>query len=473
MIPSRLALVSAVTCFGLVGSALAQEEPPLLTLDLALQAAMAHAPSLRTAHAGVEHAEAQALEALMARLPTLTGRATIAPSGPVRGNAIESTSGTDIGAVSDIFDELTYQLNSQLRGTLPLYTFGKIELAEDLADVNLDVADMRLRKTRLELVFNVTRAYLGLQLAHALQDLIDDGTRRLRSAREQLEERLFEGEAGARTELRELTIQEANFTSQVVDNRLLTELSRRALEYLCGLEGPFRVEPLVGPPGELQLVGLEEVTGLAYENRPDLALLDRGIEAADLLEAIAWRQLVPDLFFAFGFSFNRNPLADNQPSPFANDPYNGGGLAFLLGLNWQLDFRQVARAEVAGAEAARTRSRQTEAIGGIELEIAQAYFEALGQEDRIVAYDDALRASRAWLRQRTLQFDSGLADYNDLSQPLLAYFASSASYHQALFEGRLARANLALKVGLEQLEEGRGLRNSGEETPSPGEIGAE
>ena len=438
-------------------------EPLELSLEAALELAMDNAPSLAVSAEGINYAQTQELEAFFARMPELSARSTWAPSGPVRGNAIESTSGTDIAAIGDLADELGFQTSNSIRAVLPIYTFGKIAIAEDLADVAFEAAMMEHRKAELELVFNVTQAFLGAQLALEFDDLIEEGTGLMDGAREDLENRRFDADtaserADLHNELRQLTIQEAGFAGRVADNRLLTHMSHSGLEYYCGIyDVPFVVERLPEDPPEGELDTLDRFIEIAYEYRPDLSLLDMSVIAGELSADLAWRQLVPDLFFAIGFSLSYNPLADDQPSPFANDPYNSSGLGFYAGLDWRFDFRQIARAERSSVSADRTRARQRELVGGIEIEIEQAYWEALGHQERVDAYADALRAAEALLDQRMLQEDSGIGDYDALTESLVTYFATYASYYQALFNSHLARANLALKVGLERLEIGQGL----------------
>jgi outer membrane protein TolC len=375
----------------------------------------------------------------------------------VRGNAIDSTSRTDIGAIADLTEELGFQTSNSLRATMPLYTFGKIAVARDLASVGFEVAVLERRKAELELVFDVQRAYYSYQLALALQELIDEASARLEEVRESLETRLDTGDRGARTELRQLTIYEADMAGRVADHRLLLNLALAGLRYYCGLEGAFEVTPFDDDLPETRLGDLDRFLELAREHRPDLALLDFGVEARELQADFAWRQIVPNLFVAVGFNFNYNPLADNQPSPFAYDPYNSSGIGFVVGVDWRMDFRQIAQARRADAEADRMSAQRRQAVGGIEIEVEQAFYEALGQEDRAVAEYEAFRAARAWFRQKMIQFDSGLADFDDLRDPLVAYFSAWGNYYQVLYEMRLAQANLALKVGLEGLEVGTGL----------------
>jgi outer membrane protein TolC len=238
---------------------------------------------------------------------------------------------------------------------------------------------------------------------------------------------------------------------------MLSSLARSGLQYLCGIDGDFAVEPFDDEPPERALSDLDAFNALALEHRPDLTLLDQQVEARALQADREWADMWPNIFLTFSFTRNYNPLADNQPSPFAYDPYNSTSLGVVIGADWNFDFRMIGQAEQAEARVEQAEAERTELLGGIYLEIEQAYLEAIGHEARAAAQGDAFDAASAWLRQRTIQFDSGLADFDDLSQPLLAYFRTYANYHQALFDLRLARANLALKVGLEALTEGSGL----------------
>ena len=452
----RTPLLTAVVLFLVVSTwatqSQAQEETPLITLEQAVDLALRNSPTLAVADDSIAVAEAQELEAAFVRwLPIFSARSTIAPSGPVRGNALESTSATDLDALGDLADELGYQTNNTIQAVLPLYGFGKISLAQDLAELGVHVARLQRRKAELELVFNVRRAYAGLQLSEEFEAMIADGQNRLRSARESLETKLLEGDPSARTELRQLTIYEADFVGLVADNRMLAHISRRGIELYCGIDTPFRVEPFDDSVPLNDLQDVDALMSLAWEHRPDLELLNESVRARELRSRLARRQMLPDLFFTLGFTVNYNPLADDQPSPFAYDPYNRSGLGFFLGLDWKFNFRLIARARRSDAEESRARNQLDEAVGGIEIEIEEAVLQALGHFERVEAYAEAHRAASAWLRQRTMQFDSGLADFDDLKDPLVAYFGAFANFYQALFDYRMARADLAVKVGLEEL----------------------
>lgn len=452
---------------------LSAEEAPILSMDELIALAKQNAPAMALAADEVAIAETRQLEAALAQwLPEISLYSSIAPSGPVEGNPMcpappppdndpnfwdflecDSTSETDLDALQDLADQVGYQTINRIRATFPIYAFGKLRLSRELADVGFEVATLEERKAELELIFNVRQAYWGLQLSKAFEDIIAEGQERLQDARENLESRLFDGDLTARTELRRLTIQEADLVGRVADNRQLGRLAERALRFYCQIEGDFSVEPLDETADESLPVSLDEALLIATAERPDLSLLNLAVEATEIRDQLALSQMLPNIFFALAFNYNHNPLADDQNSPFASDPYNSSGLGFFLGLDWRFNFRRIAQLRRAHITADSMKNQQREAIGGIEIEIEDAYLQAQGHLERVTAYRTALDAADAWLRQRTTQFDSGLASYEDLSEPLLAYFRAYVDFYQALFDSRLAIANLALKIGLESFEE--------------------
>ncbi|MCA9563539.1 MAG: TolC family protein [Myxococcales bacterium] len=433
-----------------------------MTLEQAIEAALLRSPTLLAPEDDIAIAQARQLEVDLARwLPSVSGRSILAPSGQVRGNAIQSNSGTDLEAVRDVFEDFGYQTSNSLRFTFPIYTFGRVAFSEDLADVGLEVAELRRRQAELEVVFDVQRAYWGLQLSQRFNRMIETGQERLDDARQRLEDRRLEGDLSVRTDLRRLTIYEADNVGRVVDNEQLSALSSRGLEFYCGVDEVFSVDPWDDELPDAAFASLEEILDLAREHRPDYALLDSAIRAQALRLDLARAEMLPNLFWGLDFTLNYNPQADNQPSPFANDPYNSRGIGVYLGLDWRFDFRQIAQFRRSRVEAEQVIHRYEEASGGIEIEIEQAYLQALGQHRRAEAYHEAYEAANAWLRQRSIQFDSGLIDFEDMSEPLLALFSAEANYFEALFQYRLALADLAIKIGLPRLEPGLGLVGGG------------
>lgn len=78
--------------------------------------------------------------------------------------------------------------------------------ARRAADAGIDVAELNLRKAELETMFQTYRAYAGLQWYREIDNLLSEAETRLDQAVEQLEIQLDDGDRGARTALRQITI---------------------------------------------------------------------------------------------------------------------------------------------------------------------------------------------------------------------------------------------------------------------------
>ena len=116
---------------------------------------------------------------------------------------------------------------------IPIYTFGRINRAKALAELGVKNADLEGRKAELELIFQVRRAYYGLQLARSLDSMIQDGGKLVTEQLEKMEEARNFGEADFETkDFRKLQIFSAELESRILDNQKLVTLGLAGLQYL-------------------------------------------------------------------------------------------------------------------------------------------------------------------------------------------------------------------------------------------------
>ncbi len=66
-----------------------------------------------------------------------------------------------------------------MRIVQPLFTFGKLDAARDLAQAGLDIARAQADGSRADLALNMVRAYFGVKTARAVLDTIRDGKEQL------------------------------------------------------------------------------------------------------------------------------------------------------------------------------------------------------------------------------------------------------------------------------------------------------
>ena len=437
----------------------APQESRVVTLDEVLALAGSISPTVVLAEYELEEMSYRRLEAQLAWLPRVRASMTVAPA-----PADVSEGDTELDQFGSIFEGASYAMRGSMDASLPLYTFGKIRLARQLANVGMDVEEAELQQAILSAQFEAYRAYVVLQWYEEIDELLREAGGRLDDAEEALEIALDDGDRSARTSLRQLTIYRADFVESRTEADQVARLARFALTSALNLPEGFEVEPL---DTELEDTRTDEAATLdfALEHRQDFRLLEANVDAAELRVDIARADMAPDIYAALGISGRRAPSYEDLNGPFVYDPYNSFGLGVIVGLRWDFNIgREVARsmwreAQVATAEHEREGGRML-----IELDVVEAYGEANGAFQILEAHTAGRRAATAWLTQVSFQYDQGLADFDEFVDPLRAYYAVSGDYFEALLQYRLDVANLAVQTGSSALSEWPGQADDSPET---------
>lgn len=363
---------------------------------------------------------------------------------------------------------------SSVRIVVPIYTFGKISAAQDLAALGVDQEELETTQKRLEIVAQIREAYVSVQLGKHIQGLVGDGIGAIREEIErQNEAREFGDEVIDVIALRKLQIQESRLSEQMIDNGRLMTLPKKALGVLVQLDpDTFDVTPFNEESDPNALLELEAYQRIAMEQRPELILLNKAITARQLQVELERTKFLPDIFFAVDYSIglstevappqtgtisdedalialNRdasNPLTFDVEPLF--NPYDFSRLRFALGLRLKLEpGRQIYQYRQAQARLAETRALREAARGGIGLQIEKLWSEANANRSKIEARQRALDAAEAWLRQQAIAFESGGGDLQDFLTPLAAYFDARAKILEAHYNYQVSLAKLVRQVG--------------------------
>lgn len=410
------------------------------------------APTVTVADMQVRQAELRRVEARLAALPSLNMRFGMAPAprvsidldengSPIYGSADQ----TDAELATSI---VSVGIQGSLEATLPLTTFGKIRLARQLADVGIDVEQARREVVVLEALFEAYRAYTALQWYDEVHALTVEAEDRLDEAEENLEDAIFDGDSEARSTLRRLTIGRTAFVQLQSAAETVGRVSEFALSTLLGLEAPLRLEPFVEDVSDEAPPTLQDVLAYARVHRPDYRLLNSAVRASQLRVRLEARQFAPDIAMIFNVGGAWAPTITNLRGPFIYDPYNRFGLGVALGMRWSGNpFMRTASVARFNEQAAQAVASRDAAWFGIEVDVTQAYYEALARRDVVLSFVDAREAAEAWMNQAAFQYDQGLSTFDDLREPLQTYYETAARYYQAVLEYQLGVADLAVKCG--------------------------
>lgn len=421
----------------------ARREP--LTLDEALSLAEERAPTLAIARSETETAILRRFQAKMERVPQITLTAAAGP-GPI---------GVDrVRADGSVEEEIRFiggiTLGGEARIVVPVSTFGKVKLAKELAEMGIDAAELAEDVARLEARYEAYRAFTGLQWFYRMAPVIAEVEGRMAQAKEMLEDRLDDGDFTARTSLRQLTIFSAEIVKMRGDLNQVGFLAQQAMRLVLGLPEDTPVTEFE----ELQLrsddlPAVATLVEYAQQHRPDYRRLQIAVDAADQAVRLQRRMGTPNAFFQARGGVIYTPTVDGAPGfTVIQNRFNDLNGEIMLGLRWDIQpGRQRAAVLLAEQRAQTVRAQQQGAVVGLELQIREAHMNAQQQLELVIAQNDARRAAEAWLNTRALQFDQGLASFEDLVDPLKAYYESLAAYFEALLRYKLHVANLGMLVG--------------------------
>lgn len=425
------------------------EEP--LTLEHALELAVQHSPTLRTARSETEEAILQRFAVRMERSPEFTITAGMGP-GPKSVNERVDDEGNrrhDLRYLGGV------ALGGEGRVVVPLTTFGKIKLATELAELGIENAELEEDVARQETRYEAFRAYTGMQWYRQMKPLIDEVFERLDEAEDMLEDRIDEGDFSARNDIRELTIRRADVVKMQGDIEQVGFLAKHAMRLVLDLPDSVELAEFDdSPPDRDALPPVEDLLEYALTHRPDYSRIQIARKAAEQNVRLQKRMMTPDAFFHARGEVIYTPTIKGARPGISETPdrFNDLSGEVLVGLRWKIQPGR-HRANVRMAEQKReTVNEQLESAKlGLELQIHQAWQDTKQQLELVRAQDQAQRAASAWLKQRAFQFDEGFGDFESLIDPLRHYYESLGKYYEALLRYKMHVANLSVMIGHEDL----------------------
>jgi len=427
----------------LAAAAAGGQEPPPLTLAAALQAAAAHNPRLNAAQAR----QAAAAERVGQARAGLWPRLDVAESASRTTNPMWAF-GTRLNQERIRVEDFDPQrLNdpdpiTNYAGWLALrwslYDRGQTLGRLDQAHLGVQAAAAAAERTRQEVLGEVVRAYCGLQLAHARQELaasaLETARQHLRLAESRRQSGLAVTSDVLRTQVRVAEIEQERI---VADSRVATAAA--SLNALMGqpVEAGLRPAGTLAPGAPLEGT-LEEWEAKALERRPELRQLALDVQAAEVEVRKSRAAHHPSLDLLGTYEVNSEDFGDSASNYTVGaqvqlNLFAGGGLAART---------RESRALLTALQALAHDLRQR-----VRVQTREAFFALQAADQRIAAAAAAREQAREALRIVSSRYGSGLALVVDLLDAELALRQARTLYLQAVYDRKAAAADLLLAAG--------------------------
>lgn len=432
-------------------------DPPedRVRLDLAecLSRAERTYPGLVAARHKTLAADAQLDEAWAAPFfpVSVSGFMSLAPT--ARGN---STYSPDVFAQNPLAVETGYIARLSADTGVPISPWSWVRLGRvrDAARAGVRASRGEEARARLELRANVRKAFFGLQSARDALYLVERAEGYVRTAQEQLDTtRAQDGGTVSRGDTAQLRMAAQELVVQRAQAERGERSARAALGLLTGVGDRVDVPDAPLCPYRVDLGPLGRHLTRARMNRPEVDMLQAGLAARRAAVDIQWWAYFPDLALGLTAAYSTSPTIAEQPNPFsagnANYGYWGGGLA----LRWNFDpLVNRYRVRRLTEELLMTEAQERLALGGIALEVTDAYGVAVEKQRIEAARGEQEREGYGWFTEAFQQFQSGALEVSSLLTPLRSYLTAQAQHVQAINELNTALAMLAMVTGQAEVE---------------------
>lgn len=425
------AAIAAVLLAGAVGM-LGQQSPPVqnpappaqsagpaITLEQAIDFAIAHNHALLAARSAIEQSRAEEITAAIRPNPTLGFNSLFIPF---------------TAATADNFNNIS-EFDLALG-----YTFergGKRQRRIQAARDATAVTESQVADTERGVVFDTAQQYINALLARSNVDLAQQDLESFKQTSDISQEKYRAG-AISEGDLLKVQLQALQFQTDLASAQVNLAQAMAALRQLVGYESvPTNFQLADDLKFQPLALGLDDLQARALKTRPDLRAAVQGITAARSQYELQRANGKRDLDSTFQYSHVAG--------------LNTGGLLFSMEIPiFDRNQGEVARSRYAIAQAQETQ-RETEET--VMTDIRNAY-EALASNQKIVqlyvgGYLQQAQDSRdisAYAYQR------GAASLLDFLDAERSYRASQLGYRQALANYMLALEQLRQAVGTRDLQ---------------------
>jgi outer membrane protein len=429
-------------CFGWGLTALAASPP--LTLGEAMLLALKHNPALKAAGMTVETAEADLAKARARFLPTVNFNETY--------NYSDNPTQVFMNKLNQrVFTNQDFLLNNlnnpnafgNFRTGLvmrqPLFQAGEAYLGYKQARLGREMAAAYVLSSRQQLLFQVTQAYFGLQLAQeklaVVQQARHTAAEHLKIARTR-----FKAGTVVRSDVLSAEVHLARLTQEEMTAASQVKIARSALSTVVGLAeagerplSPAPREPAPLPPR------LDDLRQTAQEKRPDLKQLELAARVAQQEASKARLNYLPRLHVVAEYDVDQRRLFGSSADSYT--------VMALLNFNLFNGLADLARVKETRAKEIRARDLKRDLEDRVRHQVTEAILNLKTAHQRLQVAKAAVAQARESLRLIRLRYESGLTILVDLLNAEDATKNAELSQVAALFDTYLAQAGLDLALG--------------------------
>lgn len=418
--------------------------PLRLRLEDCIRLALEHNSKLQATGYNIDAAKAQLMEASAGGWPVVDYEYRTAPVPKDVKHAMESL----------LSGEVAWWNRIKLGIGVPLYTFGKLSLAQEMARSGVHAAEIQAFQEKNSLVARVRQLYYGVLLAEEVGRLLTEAHNRLQEEIAKRETSPDDDQANAHSPLETLKLKVTVFDvdKRLAEARQKSEMALEALRIQMGLAPGtvFTVFSNKLRPVVSELSSYDDYVKVALNKRPDVKLLETGLNVKKNQYLLEKRKWFPDV--GLGFYFEMGRTLGNQTNITVTDDFNDPFSFTRAGLGLQVSGKfdphgSAARMDKARSEYYKLNLEQMIAKEGIRLDVKDAYLKAKTAQIALKQAQEAEKTARQLLFLTQSNYDIGVGEQKDMVDALQTVMMTRSRYFEAVFEYNASLANLDEKIG--------------------------
>jgi outer membrane protein TolC len=332
---------------------------------------------------------------------------------------------------------------SQLTADQVLYDAGQTKHAVRSARLSKDITGEQGRRTQMEVIAGVIRAYYDSLLS---ADQLNAASQAMRSAEADLERAQANRAAGMSTDVDTLSIRVhlASVREQQIRRETDVDVARAALNDAIGLplDTPHTLTtplvPLVDPQ-EASGGSLADRQKSAVAQRPEARQMTLATSLADTQAASARGSLLPQVMLHGAFEADRQRFISR----------GGDNWLVSVGLRWNLfnGFGDKARIEESRFTQQRSSAEEARTDSAIRLQVHRAYADLHAATQRIEVARASVAEAEESLRITQNRYEAGISNVTDLLRTETTVLEARTRNLAAVRDQRMAAAMLELATG--------------------------
>lgn len=413
-----------------------QEKAQLFTLKQSIDLAIERNIELQVAREQITVAREQKKEARTGFLPKLS-----AEYGYRRPSETSSEAG---GITIPQADQNQYRFTGTFEQ--PLFTGFATLSNYELAKLGLDVAAIQLVRTRLDIVIQVTEAYLGILQAKKLREVDEQSVRQLKEGVRVAENFYRVGISpkidvlDAETRLGEAEVQLIRSTNnlRVAEARFNTILRQP-------INTRVEVEDILTPAAYDKTYEASQET--AMKNRPELLEAEKNVNRAEMEITLAKSDYYPTVSFLANY-FRRG----DDPTVDGSEFVDRESWDVIAVANWTFFEWGKTRYATNQRRAQLRQAKETleQVIDSVSLEVKTAFLTLQAAGEAIRVAEKSVESAEENFRISTERYREQVATATEVLDAQTRLTQAKTNYTNALVASRLARARLVRAMGLEE-----------------------